>query len=539
MIGRIARLFGGALLAGVLWCHAADLHRVAGVVVNAQTGAPLPGARVVVVEEGTQRQLAGLATGSDGRFSFDLPQGRYRLLAGLRDALDVYGQSVPEVLSGSLVIAGPGQNTSNLVFRWFPRGAISGRIVDEVGEPVVGAQIQLTRSTIMAGRRVGATAAWGQTDDRGEYRFGPLPGGAYYLAVTAKPWYSEMSSFGQPDAVTSAAYAPAYYPDTIDAAPLLLKPGEEVRADFTLRVFQGASVSVEFDIPQAVSGIVVLLREGVGGTEWRARQEYVNVGKRVIRDVSPGHYLVRLTGASTNSPVVAQQWIDVGGTDVTVQLSPRPAPVVSGAVEWKGQGPKPQGAILVSLLGIDAAYTMPAAVRPDGTFSFPDVPVGRYRVVAGLADGNLASEIHVEGAGFREGVLDLAPGASVTLRMVVSGDMGRLQGFVMRGEQPADAVLVVLAPAQDTTNPFAYYGYQTESDGSFDYQNVPAGDYFLFAADEPRLEYTNPAAIRPYLTNAKRIRIQPSGSYSERIPLAERPAPSALSGVPLYDEQKK
>jgi hypothetical protein len=109
--------------------------------------------------------------------------------------------------------------------------------------------------------------------------------------------------------------------------------------------------------------------------------------------------------------------------------------------------------------------------------------------------------------------------------MVVSGETGRLQGFVMRGEKPAEGVLAVLAPATETADPFAYYGFQTESGGSFDDGDIPAGEYLLFATDDPRLEYTNPAATRPYLANAKRIRIQPRGSYSERIPLAERPAP--------------
>jgi hypothetical protein len=117
----------------------------------------------------------------------------------------------------------------------------------------------------------------------------------------------------------------------------------------------------------------------------------------------------------------------------------------------------------------------------------------------------------------RDGLVELVDGESVVLRMVASDETGRVQGFVMRGEQPADGMMVVLAPVSESVLATAARGFQTDSDGSFDYQSVPAGDYLLFAVENAALEYSRREAIRPYLGNAERIRVEAHQSYSERI----------------------
>jgi hypothetical protein len=79
----------GALAATLLTCQAADLYRVAGIVINSETGASLPRARVVVLRTGTTRVVATQTIGLDGRFGFELPQGKFNLLAGTRDVQTV------------------------------------------------------------------------------------------------------------------------------------------------------------------------------------------------------------------------------------------------------------------------------------------------------------------------------------------------------------------------------------------------------------------------------------------------------------------
>ena len=95
----------------------------------------------------------------------------------------------------------------------------------------------------------------------------------------------------------------------------------------------------------------------------------------------------------------------------------------------------------------------------------------------------------------------------------------------MAGEVPVPGVLVLLTPASGSADSAMAHVFQTDSDGSYDWANVRAGDYVLFALAQLDLEYLNPAAIRPYLGMGKPMHIDAHREYNERIrlsPLAPR-----------------
>jgi len=152
------------------------------------------------------------------------------------------------------VITGPDQDTAHFVFRWYAPGAIYGKVVDDRGDSVANALVQLVRDPIINGRRHASTYAWGRTDDRGNYRFGPVAPGRYYLIASGNPWYTAALRFGrqilsnggmkEPDEPTPG-YALCYYPNASDpggASPLTVEPGRELAADFTLRTVAGANI---------------------------------------------------------------------------------------------------------------------------------------------------------------------------------------------------------------------------------------------------------------------------------------------------------
>ena len=529
MTPRVARWLLAPLMAGGL-CSAADVYRVAGTVVHSETGRPLAGASVILRPDGNAAGGGKLLTGPDGRFLFDVPQGTYHLSAGPRDSIQVYGNRRPDVAIGVGIVAGPGQNTANLVFRWFPRSAITGRIRDNTGEPVESAHVQLIGARIVAGRRVNNTLDWSRTDDRGEYRFWNLPGGTYYLAVTAEPWYEERLRNQQPPPANSTSYAPVYYPNSADAsraAPLNLKPGEEAHADFSLQTVAGAAITLSFEEEQNVTGIVSLVRQGGGlvGADEFQRQVRTAPAERVLRGIPPGRYLLRVTGTSNQGTVIAKQWVDVNGVDLHLKPELHPAAPVTGVFQWKNPASRPRGTPQVMFLSEQPGAVgngMAGSIKADGSFSFPTFMSGRYRPAVRVGNSYYAAEIHVTGTESRNGVIDLAGDETVTVRIVADGETGSLKGFVSRGEQPADGVMVALAPVEDSGNWTAYRGYQSDSDGSFAFGAIPVGEYFLFAVDDVNLEYTNPAANRIYYPNAKRVRVEAGKAITERIGVIER-----------------
>jgi len=103
---------------------------------------------------------------------------------------------------------------------------IAGRIVDEFGEPLTGAQVSVLRYGYVNGVRQLRPAGQGnRTDDQGAFRVFGLPPGEYYVAA----------STGLIDAVKRDP--PVYYPGTMsfaEAQPITLGAGADASADFQI-----------------------------------------------------------------------------------------------------------------------------------------------------------------------------------------------------------------------------------------------------------------------------------------------------------------
>jgi hypothetical protein len=503
-----------ALLAFTSCIAAAQTFPVAGIVVDSETGSPVRRVRVVL---STRPQMT-MVTGEDGRFSFPAPKGKFSFFGERLGWRQPFGGGF-----GSAVITGPDQDTAHLVFKWYTPGAIYGRVVDDRGDPVANALVQLIRNPMINGRRHASTGAWERTDDRGNYRFGPVASGVYYLIATGEPWYTQMLRFnrnvarGQDAAPNepTPGYAPCYYPNAADArgaSPLVVKAGAESSADFTLRTITGANLRFTCASQPRCSGLVSLYGEGINGVESVVQQGYVQLG-RAMEGVPPGHYTVHYEGM--------RKPIDVDAGDRTIELAPQPAPSVSGKVVFQNPNVKPKRTLYVRMVNQDTGFAVARAMDADGGFSWANLAIGKYRAEIGSAEGFFAVQTSAEGAVVADGVVDVIEGASVRLTITATDETGRFKGFVMTGDKPVPAALVVLAPLHDSNESAAYRGFQTDSDGSFDFQNVRAGDYYAFALDSTEgLEYANPAVIRPYFANAQKIRVEAHQTGQQNLSLS-------------------
>ena len=82
----------------------------------------------------------------------------------------------------------PAGQTLEKVVIGLPRGSvIAGRIVDEFGEPLTGAQVSVQRYAYVNGMRQLRPAGQGdRTDDQGAFRVFGLPPGEYYVSATLR-----------------------------------------------------------------------------------------------------------------------------------------------------------------------------------------------------------------------------------------------------------------------------------------------------------------------------------------------------------------
>ena len=311
-----------------------------------------------------------------------------------------------------------------------------------------------------------------------------------------------------PANVSSPSYRTVYYPNTFDpgrAEVLSPKPGEEIRADFTLTEAPGATVTVNYKSPPGFSGTIALIAAGIGSSEAFQRQTNAYGNHQILTGVPPGSYTVRVSGSSGNVSMAGRQAVDVNGADVAVEVEVRPFAAVSGRVQFPDSPVKPQGSFFVALVHEETPGTLSTVVNADGSYSFPAAVSGKYRVVL-RASGYFASEVRVEGADFRDGVVSLDNGQTAAISIVASDEMGSLKGTLTQAGKTVVGAMVVLAPATRSGDTL-YRGFQTDSDGTYDFQNVRTGEYYLFLSPDPDIEYTSPKAVQPYLKGARLVRI--------------------------------
>lgn len=486
-----------------------ETYRISGVVVNAVTGRPLSQVHVLSApDDGSSREVE-ITTAADGRFVFDgVPAGSWTLSAERRGFVrQKYGERSFYTTGAVSVVTGPAGVSENLTFRLKPPSAIRGKVIDENGEPVMGAFLQLLVQ-VPSARMLYFVRKTVATDDIGEYRIPDLPAIPCYLFVVV------------PLPEGGSGFAPQYYPNITDpraATPIQLKPGEEFTADFTLR--RGRGVSVEIEGSSGIdSELLLLITQGPQGSEVAAGTLGPGSG-RTFYHVLPGRY--KLLIGDLKSTYSTSKWIEVGSEDLTVTLPFADPPEVTAKVRVVNGDPSLLRNALLQLSVFADAGQNTRPLGPDGTVVFPSMASGRYSVLLGAPQLYIKS-VTARNARVVDGLVDLPESGPVQLEIVAAGDGARVKGKVRAGGKPVSGALVVLAPSRPSVNSGDYHAYQSDSDGTFDFRGVKPGDYTIFATGNDQLEYGNRAVIEKYLAVGKPVKAEPNGSVELQLEPSSR-----------------
>ena len=152
--------------------------------VTIASGQPAVGARVML--NGGEGESRMTMTDNDGRFVFErLRTGRYNVMVSKPGYVQIsYGQRRVNSPGTQIPLTDGERRQIEILL---PRGAvITGMVLDERGEPSIGAQIRAMRFTMMSGRRRGQQMGGGSTDDRGIYRLHSLQPGEYGICAVVQ-----------------------------------------------------------------------------------------------------------------------------------------------------------------------------------------------------------------------------------------------------------------------------------------------------------------------------------------------------------------
>lgn len=474
---------------------------------NATTNEPVPKARVLVAQEGTGvganpiYPILPVIADASGHFVITgLGPGQYRFEAHADHFVtEAYGARRPQA-PGRLVEVGPGDHISDLNFRIFPCGAITGTIRDENGKPVAAATV---RALSLRDSRYFQPAG---TNRQGEYRISDLDPGPYILQVS--------------------------YPD----------PGESEKP----HLLPGGAESIE-QPPDTSEGVK------------RPMSRKLYVCTYYPNTTDPG-----TAGIFTVQPGTVLPNIDVELDPVNTMrvsgrlmngLTGKPAP--SG---WVGLNPRTDGSALpageAANLAIMLCGNITVEVKdPSGKFEFPSVPAGSYWAEGQISDNDrpltgrvpvevgdtdvdgvmltasdgaeLKGQVRVEpGAPFDFSRLSISlgpvdlPVPELSVQPKADGTFAREALPLREDDKPVPATVYVVPEPLRLNRPDLYFSTSTNGDGTFTLTGIPPGSYKVFGLRDADPHLTsNPALFQPYEAKGESVSIEDGSSQSVQLEL--------------------
>jgi hypothetical protein len=279
-------------------------------VVNAVTGGTLARVEVTIADTRSRRNRISTVTGDDGQFEFaHLPAGKYSLMGSKRGYITSSYEQHEQY--STAIVTGAEFDTDRLVLRLMPMAMIAGHVMEESGEPVRGATIQLFRDDHGMGMNRVVPAGGAATDDRGYFDIGVLQPGTYFVAVSATPWYAVHPTGAASATLVSpaldVAYPTTFYGGATDsdgASPIELKGGE--RHEIDVRLVAEPALHLTFRVPAQTQGEPRSVQIPIFQKRMFDASMFVRVGVRnvdsagevEITGVAPGKYDVMIRGAT-------------------------------------------------------------------------------------------------------------------------------------------------------------------------------------------------------------------------------------------------
>jgi uncharacterized GH25 family protein len=505
----IAMLSAAALLDGP--------STVTGRIVADDTGEPIVNARVRIT---AVARSTTVVTDASGRFSFVPPDGQYRIVA-IKSGYLRQERTVPSA-------AAP------IEVRLVRAAVVSGRIVDQTGEPVVNATV-VAESPGANGP--GRSIARAETDDIGRFRIAGIPPGPVVVASLTMSTAPSAERLPNGSTVFIPRQSRLYYPsgDVASAETIVLRPGEDHDGvEFVVpndQVGAGTIGIGGYAVPRprppggpagtirgriadasggALAGAQVQLRDvrapvALRGTrsDAQGRFEFIDVptGTFNVGAAKAGYEAARSADAAvvTIPQIGAARSVEVHDGEVaSVELELRRMGTVSGQVSDELGDPVAGASVQLLHVRFErgrrrlVAAGMARTTDDRGSYRIFNVPAGQYLVNA-AAGGATASDLPGYARTFYPGTLD--PRSAQYVRVTPSQDLSgidlalepaktaRVAGTILGVDgQPTTPGTLQLRPNVSAGEIAAVpVGAILNDDGTFEFPNVPPGQYLIFA----------------------------------------------------------
>jgi protocatechuate 3,4-dioxygenase beta subunit len=482
---------------------------IKGTVVAADTGSPIRRAQV------TARSMEGrgggvTSTDGQGRYEIrDLPAGRFTIMAAKGGFVQSSFGQRRATDPGTPIDLADGQTAEKVNFILSRGSVITGRIVDDGGEPVSGAQVSAMRYAYVSGTRrlvpAGAEGSSRSTDDQGHYRLYGLPPGEYYVSANLRSGMVMMPGMNNTE---SESYAPTYFPGTpnvSEAARVVARVGQEAGASFAMVVARMARVSGRAlnSSGQPVSNAMLMMTPAdPGGMVMMMGMNNAMIGADgtfQFSNIAPGRYNLQLrpNGMATASTEVAMMPVTVGNEDIeNLIVVSAPTATARGVVLTDDGTPPTFRADQVSVFAGPAEPTTmfmsPGQNRMNDDYTFEITGLFDRRLFRGSAGPPAASgwylkSVLYEGTDITDTGMEFTPGRTYEgLQVIFTRKTTDLSGTLTddRGNAVVDAT-VIMFPADQQKWTYSSRYVRTarpDTNGKYNIKSMPPLDDYLIIA---------------------------------------------------------
>lgn len=500
--------------------------------ISDETGAPIEDAEISINAVGSNKIAEYFRDTTDraGKFRFEnLKPRRYKIF------VRVAGYVLPEMFETSPANQKTYQINQDLNLNVQKGGVITGKVLDETGQPLINVRVRAVRTRNEFGQKIPAQefAQYSPqhfTDDRGVYRIFGLMAGSYLIFIGGDNEFSERN-------LRNKESSPVYHPsDSIDTArEIRVGFGQETNSvDVNFRLIQGFRVSgtILGANPNASNNgsVSILLVNAANGAVIVQTQTVERDGKYAfqIENIPDGEYEIQAFQFDDNSifsknslQKVRVKGADVSGLIINLQLlnSIKGKVLIerNPALTTIKECPKmAETAVTSMIITLDSSakeksvldsiernqQNIFSAPEENGGFEINRLKNGKYFLKVKFLDGNLfVKEIfqQISAKEKRElnGGLSLGTGEkSENVRVVFSDGAAKINGRIItseeKGKSPAAKFTVYLIPAEVENKDNILRYAEIITNETFAFENVAPGGYFLivenYSIDKEKLQ---------------------------------------------------
>jgi hypothetical protein len=515
-----------------------------GTVVNAVTGEPLKKVRLSLRPIGVQNGVAyGTMSDNAGHFLIDdVDPGRYNFAASRNgfvgqtySPLGSTNRNVPLALSN-------GQQLKEIVFKLTPQGVISGRILDEDGEPLGNVAVQCMMYRYQRGKRQLMNQNGTSTNDLGEFRVFGLGPGKYVISATNQSRDMFMMGperiVGTAQAIQAAeeGYATTYYPSSTNpesASVLEITPGVQI-SGINITLVRVRTVRIKGHVSlgaasEARRNINVMLtpRDNMGFGMPRAMARGIDAqGNFQLRGVEPGSYILRANYMQENKQYSARLPMEVGNSNIEgIELELQPPAEIEGRIVIEENGDL-KGANLNVFLQPKITGPMVGGaggqVKDDQTFKLLNVSQDPYDLnVFGLPEGFYLKSVRLGQQDVTETGVDFTQGISAEqFTVVINPNGGQVDGAVQnaKGDPAIGATVTLIPDAEHRSISWMYKTANTDQNGHFTFKGVRPGEYKAYAwEDIEQGAQQDPDFVKPHESAGEAVSVKQSSHETVQL----------------------